>query len=131
NEAQTILVSLPVAGEGYDLDIMAEHIAAFEEDSQRLVMVSSTLESILAPFRRLGIATFRGETQALRAVDQITRHQALLQRDRAHIQEAPLIILPAGDEAFLSEADSLTALASAGLPVVPHTVCNTSQDAIN
>src|SRR5690606_5372638 len=29
DEAQTLLVSLPVAGEGYDLDLMAEHIAAF------------------------------------------------------------------------------------------------------
>ncbi|PLC48197.1 CoA-binding protein [Pollutimonas subterranea] len=130
DEAQTLLVSLPVAGEGYDLDLMAEHIAAFEVESQRLVMVSSTLESILAPFRRQGIATFKGEPQALRAMDQITRHRALLRREPAHTQEAPLIILPAGVEAFLSEADSLTALASAGLPVVPHTVCNTAQEAI-
>lgn len=130
DEAQTLLVSLPVAGEGYDLDLMAEHIAAFEMESRRMVMVSSTLESILAPFRRRGIVTFKGEPQALRAIDQITRHHALLQREPARAQEAPLIILPAGGGTFLSEADSLTALAAAGLPVVSHTVCNTVQDAI-
>lgn len=130
DEAQTLLVSLPVAGQGYDLDLMAEHIAAFEATSQRLVMVSSTLEAILEPFRHRGIATFKGELQALRGLNQITLHQALLQRPMARVQDAPSIILPASGEPFLSEADSLTALLAAGLPVVRHSVCYTPEEAL-
>lgn len=130
DEAQTLLVSLPVAGNGYDLDLMAEHISQFEEASQRLVMVSSTLASILEPFRRRGIATFKGELQALRALDQITLHRALLQRPMARVQDAPSIILPASSEPFLSEADSLTALSAAGLPVVRHLMCHTPDEAL-
>lgn len=129
-EAETLLISLPVAGEGYDLELMAEHLAAFEEQSQRLVMVSSTLDNILAPFRERGIATFKGEPQAMRALDQITRHHALLRRKRATIERAPVIALPAGGSTFLSEADSLLALDSAGLPVVPHRVCTNVKEAI-
>lgn len=130
NEAQTLLVSLPVAGDGYDLDLMAQHISSFEAASGRLVMVSSTLDSILEPFRRRGIATFKGEWQALQAFDQITRHQALLRRPIAQFQDAPSVTLPADNELFLSEADSLTILGAAGLPVVSHSVCQTPEEAL-
>lgn len=129
-EAETLLVSLPVAGEGYDLDLMAECLAAFEEQSGRLVMVSSTLDNILAPFRQRGLATFKGEPQAMRSLDQITRHQALFRHRSSQIGNAPAIALPVGGTAFLSEADSLVALASADLPVIPHRLCADVKDAI-
>src|SRR3546814_18655438 len=79
--ASLYLVSLPVAGQGYDLDRLADDIAAFEAQGNKLVVVSATLDAILAPFVRRGIVTFRGELAALQALDQVSRPQALLDEE--------------------------------------------------
>lgn len=129
--ASLYLVSLPVAGQGYDLDRLADDIAAFEAQGNKLVVVSATLDAILAPFVRRGIVTFRGELAALQALDQVSRHQALLDEEwGSETEDTPLISLPGASSTFLSEAESLTALAAVGMPVVSHRLCATEDEVV-
>ncbi len=125
-----LLVSLPVAGEGYDLERIATATAAFEAATGKTVVVTATLPSILAPFRERGTVTFTGERQALLALDQLTRHVALLGTPQAAAVEPSTVALPAGAAPFLNEADSLALLSSAGVPVVAHRVCHSADEAI-
>ena len=153
-----VLFSVPVAGEGYDLERIADDVAAFEARTGRLVVVTGTLPSIRSPFGRRGLCTFATEGQALTAVDQLTRHARLLEsplpqsESRSETQPQPQPQPPAGtasvvdgpgfrDDAdtgssdgaesrFLDEAGSLAYLASRGVPVVSHTVCDSVEVAV-
>lgn len=124
------LISLPVAGEGYDLERLAQDAAAFEAKTGKTVVLTATLPSALAPFRRRGIVCFNSERQALVALDQFTRHVALMAAGQPEFRSVPAITLPAGSAAFLNEADSLALLAQANVPVVAHRVCFSSDEAV-
>lgn len=128
--ADLFLVSLPVAGEGYDLERIARDTAAFEAATGKTVVVTATLASALAPFRRHGVVTFPSERQALQALDQFTRHVALMAGKRPALRKVPAIALPAGTAPFLNEADSLTLLARADIPVAAHRVCFSADEAV-
>ncbi|HET8745868.1 MAG TPA: acetate--CoA ligase family protein, partial [Ramlibacter sp.] len=128
--ADLFLISLPVAGEGYDLERIAQDTAAFEAATGKTVVVTATLASALAPFRRHGVVTFPSERQALQALDQFTRHLALMASPQPVLPRVPAIELRAGSAPFLNEADSLALLARAAVPVVPHRVCFSADEAV-
>lgn len=128
--ADLFLVSLPVAGEGYDLERIAQDTAAFEAATGKTVVVTATLASALAPFRRHGVVTFASERQALQALDQFTRHLALMAGKQPAPHDVPAIDLPAGSVPFLNEADSLALLARAAVPVAAHRVCLSVEEAV-
>ena len=143
-----VLFSLPVAGEGYDLERIADDVAAFEARTGRLVVVTGTLPSIRSPFGRRGLCTFATEGQALAAVDQLTRHARLLESPLPQPQPQPQAGIASvvdepgfrhdadtgfSDDAesrFLDEARSLALLSSRGVPVVSHTVCDSVEEAV-
>ena len=124
------LFSLPVAGEGYDLERLADDTLAFEKQTGKTVVVVSTLASALVPFRSRGVATFTSERQALLALDQVTRHAALIATSHVATAKSSPITLPAGTAPFLDEAQSLALLAKAGIPVVAHKACKTPEEAV-
>lgn len=128
--ADLFLVSLPVAGEGYDLERIAQDTAAFEAATGKTVVVTATLASALAPFRRHGVVTFASERQALEALDQFTRHLALMSGKQPAPHNVPAIDVPAGSVPFLNEADSLGLLARAAVPVAAHRVCFSVDEAV-
>ena len=129
--ADGLLVSLPVAGKGYDLEGFARDSAAAATRSGRLVMVSATQASVRAPFRDAGLPCFDDEAEAIAALAQVARHRALM-RGAMPPMPAPLAVeIPGGAGKFLSEAASLAALAPAGLPVVPHRACATVDEALS
>ena len=128
--AELLLISLPVAGEGNDLERIASDIAAFASATGKTVVVSATLASILAPFRDRGLVTFTSERPALLALDQLTRHLALMDGVLPPVQDAPSRPLPAGSAPFLSEAESLAFLSAAGIPVVGHRLCRDADEAV-
>jgi len=128
--ADLFLVSLPVAGEGYDLERIARDTAAFEAATGKTVVVTATLASALAPFRRHGVVTFSSERQALQSLDQFTRHLALMAGRQPGFGTLPAVAVPAGAAPFLNEADSLALLARAGVPVAPHRVCFSADEAV-
>lgn len=123
------LISLPVAGDGYDLERLAADTAAFEAATGKTVVVTASLPSVLAPFRRHGLVTFTSERHALQALDQFTRHKELLRAARPAPIAGRSVALPPGTAAFLNEADSLAVLSQAGVPVVEHRVCHSAGEA--
>ena len=128
--ADLFLVSLPVAGAGYDLERMAQDAVAFEAATGKTIVVTASLQSALEPFRRRGIVTFGSERQALLALDQFTRHLALMQSPLAPARRAAAVALPAGNAPFLNEADSLALLSRRGIPVGTHHVCKSRDEAL-
>lgn len=129
--ADLFLISLPVAGDGYDLERIAADIVAFEEATGKTVVLTTTLQSALAQFKRCGIVAFKGERQALLALDQFTRHLALMARPLPTAKSAGAVRLPAGSAPFLNEAESLACLSQAGIPVIAHQVCYSAGDAVD
>lgn len=124
------LISLPVAGSGYDLEQIAQDTAEFEAATGKSVVVAATLKTALDPFKQRGIVTFNSERQALLALDQFTRHLALMKAPKVVAKKVVSIALPKGAAPFLNEADSLEYLAKGGIPVVAHHVCYSGDEAV-
>lgn len=126
----TVLISLPVAGNGYDLDYIAKDIAEFEQVSGKTVVVSSTLESALEPFRTQGLITFAGESAAIRALAQYTHHSGRLEKVLPGNFSVNPVQIPAGNVKFLNESASLACIQQAGIPCAPYEHCDTLERAI-
>lgn len=128
--ADALLVSLPVAGKGYDLDAFARDAARIAGAAARAVLVSATQASVRAPFQSAGLPCFDDDGDAIAAVAQVARHRALLRRDPPPDWSIVEVPIAPGEGRFLSEAASLAALVPAGLPVVPHRVCRSVEEAL-
>jgi len=129
-EVDVVLVSLPVAGAGYDLESFARDSARVARTNRPMVVASATQPAVRAPFRAAGLPCFEHDVDAIGAVAQVARHLALVRAP----SPAPLppleVALPPGEGRFLSEAASLAALAPAGLPIAPHRVCRSADEAL-
>jgi acyl-CoA synthetase (NDP forming) len=88
------------------------------------------LQSALEPFKRRGIVTFNSERQALLALDQFTRHLALMEAPHGAAKPSHPVVLPSGSAPFLNEADSLAILSKQGVPVATHRVCHSAEEAV-
>ena len=124
------LISLPVAGAGYDLEYLAEETAKFEAATGKTVVVTATLASALVPFRKRGVVTFSSERQAMKALDRATRHFALMKKPTFASASGVEVKLPEGNMPFLSEAESLAVVADAGIPIAAHQLCMTADEAV-
>jgi acyl-CoA synthetase (NDP forming) len=123
------MIAIPVAGIGYDVEAFARDTADFSGVTGKPVAVSIPQPSVAAPFRRAGVPVFTDETHAIRALDQIARHWALLRRPRPAPMPTLRVTVPAGPSRFLNEVDSLALLARHGIPVVPHRLCRSEAEA--
>jgi acetate---CoA ligase (ADP-forming) len=127
--ADLFLIAIPVAGQGYDVEAFARDTAAFAAATGKAVAVAAPQASVAERFRAAGIPTFAGETEALLALDQLARHWALLRRPAPPALPHLAVTLPPGRGRFLNEAESLALLAAHGLPVVPHRLCRSENEA--
>lgn len=128
--ADALLVSLPVAGKGYDLESFARDSARVAHATQRVVMLGATQASVRAPFRAQGLPCFDDDGDAIAAIAQVARHRALMRHEPPAAWSTLETPIAPGGERFLSEAASLAALVPAGLPIVPHRVCRSLDDAL-
>lgn len=121
-------IGVPVAGEGYDVDAFARAAREAQTHTGKPVLVSAPQRDVLARFAAQGLGTYQSDTDALRAVQQYVAHRRLMQTRLRLPQRATPVRLPAGS-GHLSEADSMSVLAQAGLPIVAHRVCRTPSEA--
>lgn len=128
--ADLFFIGIPVAGEGYDIPALASDAASFADATGKVVVVAATQTSVQASFKALGLPTFGNDTDALAALDQLSAHTALMAREPVAAPPARPISIPSGASRFLSEAQSLALLAEAGLPVVPHRLCASAEEAV-
>jgi acyl-CoA synthetase (NDP forming) len=123
------LISIPVAGVGYDVEAFARDTADFSRATGKPVVVAIPQPNVAQPFRSAGIPVFPGETQAIDALDQLASHWALLRRKPAPSPARREVRVPADTARFLNEADSLALLGTHGIPVVPHRLCRSEAEA--
>ena len=122
------LISIPVAGVGYDVEAFARDTADFARATGKPVAVAIPQASVAAPFRAAGIPVFPAEVPAIDALDQLASHWALLRRKLPPPPARREVRVPAGSTRFLNEAQSLELLAVHGIPVVPYRLCRSEAE---
>lgn len=133
-QADMFLIGVPVAGPGYDVPGMAADTARFVEAVGKPAVISAPQASVRQVFREAGVPVFSNETDAIRALHQWSNHGHLILRavERNDLETHPDVapLLQRGNDILLSEADSLSLLAKADIPVVPHVFCESVEEAI-
>lgn len=124
--ADAFLIGIPVAGAAYDVEAFARDTLAFAEATGKPVVSAITQDEVAAPFEARGLPVFRTEAEAVEALAQFTAHH---ERIRNAVPTAPVAPRAAGALRMLNEADSLGRLAAAGVPVVPHRLCRSADEA--
>lgn len=126
-QADMLLVGIPVAGPGYDVPSLAAATARFAHASKKPVVVSAPQKTVRMEFHARGIPVFRTEIDAVRALHQFANHQRPVPASPPAAQ-APTISFP-GLAGLQGEADSLKLLQQAGIPVVEHVICGSVDEA--
>ena len=127
--ADAYFISLPMSGKGYDVPRFARDAAQFAARTGKPLVIASPLESTRAVFRAQGLVTFEHDVDGMAALGQFMRHAELRARRAAVPSAARPVALPVGAGNFLSEAASLAVLAARGIPVVPHRLCASADEA--
>lgn len=125
-QADAIMVTIPVAGRGYDIDGFARSSASLARDSNKPIIMSAAQSSVRRTFEVHGVPTFMTEVEAVQALRQYTRHHELLRTPEPPPTPDPVDFRFSG---LLNEGDSLALLADHGIPAVRHIVCPTPEDA--
>ncbi len=128
--ADLFFAGIPIAGTGYDVGAFARDAANFIAATGKPLALSVPQDEVAAPFVRLGLPVFGSDRQALRALDQLEAHTALMRRRRQARIAAPVrLTLEKSGKRFLNEADSLALLAANGVPVGPQRLCRSEAEA--
>ncbi len=129
DDADLLLLSLPVAGAGYDVGAFATAAADYARVTGRPIAVASPQESVAAYFGAAGVPVFANQTDAIRVLAQLAHH-AQLMRKRPPIRVSPAsTTAPPGRGRFLGEAQGMAFLQAHGLPMVAHRLCRTANEA--
>lgn len=130
DEVDAVVLGIPVAGRGYDVDRFAADVAEFEDSSGVPVVLAVPQKSVAQVFKDAGAVVFADESQAVGALAQYLRHHERMRRAAARGTGAtPRRSRDEGPRVVLNEARSLEMLASVGVPVVEHAVVNSAADA--
>ena len=128
--ADLFFVGIPIAGTGYDVEAFARDAAKFIATTGKPLALAVPQAEVAAPFVKLGVPVFGSDRLALRALDQLAAHSALMRRVRKLRAAAPVRIDLSGEGwPFLNEADSLALLAANGIAVAPHRLCRSAAEA--
>ncbi|MGI4797733.1 MAG: acetate--CoA ligase family protein [Janthinobacterium lividum] len=126
--ADCFLISVPVAGRGYDVPAFAEDAAAFGRTVGKPLVIVTPQPGVAARFKAQGLPVFRQESEAVAALSQFIAHHELMAAELP----APYVVPAAGSGVArtLNEADSLALLARQGVTVVPHRLCGSADAAV-
>ncbi|WP_247312327.1 acetate--CoA ligase family protein [Bradyrhizobium sp. 48] len=125
-KADAVMVTIPVAGRGYDIDRFARSAADFARTRNKPVVASAAQSSVRRTFEANGVPTFSTEADAVLALRQYARHHELLRAPEPPPLPEPIDLNISG---LLNEGDSLALLANHGIPIVRHVICRTPEDA--
>ncbi|WP_427309297.1 acetate--CoA ligase family protein [Cupriavidus sp. H39] len=126
-QADMVMVGIPVAGPGYDVEALARDAAAFSLQQGKPLVASAPQQSVREAFVRHGMPAFVTEADAIAALAQFAAHHRLA--DAAATPPWPEARQLDGS-GLQDEADSLALLAEAGVPTVPHRLCDSVDAAV-
>lgn len=127
--ADAFLIGIPVAGQGYDVDAFARDSAEFARSTGKPLVAAIPQPNIGAKFKEHGLPVFPTEYEAVTALNQFLSHHELMEAARARAAQPTHAPGPAAEASMLNEADSLALLQAAGVPVVPHRLCRSAEEA--
>ena len=125
-EADMVMIGIPVAGPGYDVDALARHSAAFLCQHAKPLIISAPQQSVREVFAGQGIPTYITEADAIAALSQYAGHRRL--SGAVSILPSPAPLAYAGN-GLLDEHASLALLSEHGVPVVAHRQCANGDEA--
>jgi acyl-CoA synthetase (NDP forming) len=118
--ADMVMVGIPVAGPGYDIEALARDAAQFQRGHAKPLVVSAPQRGVRVAFGAHGIPAFVTEADAIAALRQFAAHC----ERRATVALMPVpASKPGACRGLLDEYESLALLAAHGMPVVPHARC--------
>ncbi len=128
-QADMIMVGIPVAGPGYDVEALARDAAAFSSRLGKPLVASAPQQSVYEVFVRHGVPTFVTEADAVSALAQYAAHARLVASAAVAEPEPPAPQRLDGT-GLQDEARSLSMLAEARVPVVPYRFCASADEAV-
>lgn len=130
--ADCFLISVPVAGRGYDVEAFATDAANFADTAGKPLVLVAPQPSVAARFKAHGMPVFALESEAIGALNQLISHHELMASVRQEPEASRTFESPRRSRAAttLNEAESLATLQEFGIPVVPHVLCGSEDDAV-
>jgi acyl-CoA synthetase (NDP forming) len=132
--ADVFLISVPVAGRGYDVDAFARDAAGFAKATGKPVVVVAPQPKVAGKFKEAGLAVFTLESEGVAALHQfITLHEVLAnaRTARGPGRTAPIVLTrPSERQQVLNEAEGLALAQAYGIPVVEHRLCRSEDEAV-
>lgn len=131
--ADAFLISVAVAGTGYDIDAIASDAAEFGQRTAKPLVIAAPQPSIAEHFAAQGLPTFPTETRAINALHQFLSHYELMQRTRQANPEPSCGGVWSGTpegQLALNEAESLAIIAGTGIAVAPHRLCHSAEECV-
>lgn len=133
--ADAFLISVPVAGRGYDVDAFAADAAKFAAMTGKPIVISAPQPRVAEKFRSHGLPVFATESEGVAALHQFITQQEQMEAARTFRGSAPAEALrrPAMEarREVLDEAAALALAAEVGVPVVRHTLCASEDEAVH
>ncbi len=126
--ADAVVIGIPVAGQGYDVEAFARDTAGFANETGLPLAVSAPQASVANTFRDKGLVVFATESEAVEALAQFLSHMKLM-RTAQRAGAAP-VLREQGELVMLNEADALALLQERGFPVVEHRLCRNENELI-
>jgi acyl-CoA synthetase (NDP forming) len=130
--ADCFLISVPVAGRGYDVGAFATDAAEFAKSTGKPIVIVAPQPSVAAQFKERGLPVFEKESSAIAALNQFISHFELMSyvRSERRVIASRQIDTRYEKSNLLNEVESLDLLQSYGVPVVPYALCRTEDEAI-
>jgi acyl-CoA synthetase (NDP forming) len=128
--ADAFLIGIAVAGAGYDVDAFSRDAASFARQTGKPLVMAAPQASIAARFKEHGLVVFPTEGEAVHALGQYLTHMQLLAQVKTRQPAVPTPPPSVAGARLLDEATSLALLAARGVPVVPHRLCASEQEAM-
>ena len=138
-DADAVIISIPVAGQGYDVQAFAKDSASFARDTGLPVIVSAPQASVADIFRDEGLTVFATESEAVEALAQYLSHIELMRKSTK--AGKPVFVRDGTGTGvrnkaetsnvlfMLNESDALAEVNRFDIPVVEHRLCRTEAEA--
>jgi acyl-CoA synthetase (NDP forming) len=126
-QADMVMVGIPVAGPGYDVEALARDAAAFSAHHAKPLVTSAPQQSVREAFVRHGVPAFVTEADAIAALAQYAAHHRLAEAATTPAWPGAQQLTGSG---LQDETHSLALLAEAGVPIVPHRLCDSVDAAV-
>lgn len=124
-----VVIGIPVAGQGYDVEAFARDSANFADETGLPLAISSPQVGVADTFRDHGLTVFETETEAVSALGQYLLHIELMRRatkaGKPGVVRDAIAMARAEEPVMLNEADALAAVHRVGIAVVEHSLCVT------